>query len=164
MAEPMKSVRVLAPPADSSTSSAVTTSATPPSVQQQRQPVDPRADARRSAHEAEAYRLQIKGATEGGIKGLIIGGLFVTFLHLQFPLVRRQTLAGKTFLASWFGIFGLVTQADKYLLRFEAYNRIHDNAIRDKAMADLSSKGMLPTEHAIRQWRDRYDEDQAKRV
>lgn len=37
-------------------------------------------------------------AVQGALKGSLIGGVIVWGLHLTFPLVRRQTLAGKTFL------------------------------------------------------------------
>jgi hypothetical protein len=51
----------------------------------------------------------------------------------------------------------MVTQADKYLLRYEHHNRTTDNAIREQAMADLSRKGLVPTEVRIRAWRAAYD-------
>ena len=46
---------------------------------------------------------------------------------------------------------------DRYLLRFEAEMRQHDNAIRAKAQNELGREGVVPTEAAIRDWRDRYD-------
>lgn len=51
--------------------------------------------------EAVAYRLQVIGAKEGALKGTLIAGTLVAIANFRFPLVRRQTLAGKVFLTMW---------------------------------------------------------------
>jgi len=102
---------------------------------------------------AQAHRLQVIGAVEGGLKGLAIGGAFVTGLHYIFPLVRRQTLAGKAFLTSWFGIYGMTIYADKYLLKYEALQMKHEEAWRNQARQELAAAGRIATETAMYAWR-----------
>jgi len=103
----------------------------------------------------QAHRLQVIGAVEGGMKGLGVGGVFVTALHYIFPLVRRQTMAGKVFLTSWFGIYGMTIYADKYLLKYEALQRKHEEAWRNQARQELASSGQIATETAMHAWRTR---------
>ncbi|TNY24645.1 hypothetical protein DMC30DRAFT_385897 [Rhodotorula diobovata] len=81
--------------------------------------------ATRARHGAEdeeiAYRLQVMGAREGFIKGALVGGTLMTLANWRFPWVQRQTLAGKTFLASWAAIFGMVTHAGAFTLCSPAF-------------------------------------------
>ncbi|GAA5820231.1 hypothetical protein JCM11251_005534 [Rhodosporidiobolus azoricus] len=107
--------------------------------------------------EAIAYKLQVMGAREGGIKGLLIGGTLVALANWRFPFVQRQTLAGKAFLASWFGIFGMVTHADHYLLQYEARHRAESEKWRNMARNELAAQGTVPSETAMREWKAQYD-------
>ncbi|GAA6013802.1 hypothetical protein JCM10207_008196 [Rhodosporidiobolus poonsookiae] len=104
-----------------------------------------------------AYRLQVMGAREGFIKGALVGGTLMVLANWRFPFVRRQTLAGKTFLASWVAIFGMVTHADHYLLEYEKTHRAEQERWRTKARNELAAQGLVPSETAMRTWKANYD-------
>ncbi|GAA5996676.1 uncharacterized protein JCM10292_003128 [Rhodotorula paludigena] len=104
-----------------------------------------------------AYRLQVMGAREGAIKGTLVGVTLVALANWRFPWVQRQTLAGKAFLASWFSIFGMVTHADHYLLKWEQEHRIVSERWRNQARNELAAKGTVPSETAMRRWKADYD-------
>lgn len=71
--------------------------------------------------ENTAYRLQVIGAREGAIKGTLVAGTIVALLHWRVPFVRKQTLAGKAFLASWGTVFGVRCSASgSYFLTLTA--------------------------------------------
>ncbi|GAA5898149.1 hypothetical protein JCM6882_003337 [Rhodosporidiobolus microsporus] len=114
---------------------------------------------RHTAEEEEvAYRLQVMGAREGGIKGALVGGTLVALANWRFPFMQRQTLAGKVFLASWFAIFGMVTHADHYLLQYEARHRAESEKWRNQARNELAAQGTVPSETAMRAWKAKNDE------
>ncbi|BGP40301.1 hypothetical protein JCM10449v2_004260 [Rhodotorula kratochvilovae] len=75
----------------------------------------------------------------------------------RFPWVQRQTLAGKTFLASWAAIFGMVTHADHYLLQWETNHRVQSERWRTMARNELAAQGTVPSETAMRAWKAAYD-------
>ncbi|GAA6061362.1 hypothetical protein JCM10212_005816 [Sporobolomyces blumeae] len=104
-----------------------------------------------------AYRLQVMGAREGAIKGTIVGGTLMALAQWRFPWVQRQTLAGKSFLVMWATIFGMVTHADHYLLKWEAEHRVQAEKWRTQARNELSAKGIVPSETAMRDWKASYD-------
>ncbi|KAI5475178.1 hypothetical protein MNV49_001865 [Pseudohyphozyma bogoriensis] len=107
--------------------------------------------------EATAYRLQVLGAREGAIKGTLVAGTLVALAHWRFPLVRRQTLAGKAFLTMWGTIFGMVTHADHYLLEWEEQHRRASEKWRNQARAEMAGQGLIPTETSMRQWKAKKD-------
>ncbi|GAA5940807.1 uncharacterized protein JCM15063_000885 [Sporobolomyces koalae] len=117
--------------------------------------------AKRTYHgedEAEiAYRLQVIGAREGAIKGTAIGATLMALAQWRFPLVQRQTLAGKAFLVMWATIFGMVTHADHYLLQYEAEHRVAAEKWRTQARNELAGQGIVPSETAMRKWKEDYD-------
>ncbi|GAA5923883.1 hypothetical protein JCM1841_001424 [Sporobolomyces salmonicolor] len=115
-----------------------------------------------------AYRLQVMGAREGAIKGTLVGGTLVALANWRcaielihspdrFPWMRRQTLAGKAFLVSWVTIFGMVTHADHYLLNWEQEHRVASERWRTQARNELSAQGLVPSETAMRRWKEDYD-------
>uniref|UniRef100_A0A0K3CNY7 Uncharacterized protein n=1 Tax=Rhodotorula toruloides TaxID=5286 RepID=A0A0K3CNY7_RHOTO len=107
-----------------------------------------------------AYRLQIIGAREGAIRGTLIAGAAVAlcvFSSSPFPLVRRQTLAGKAFLVSWGTIFGMIIYADHYLLKWEQDHRIQAERWREMARRELSSKGIIASETTMQKWKSDFD-------
>ncbi|BGP16313.1 hypothetical protein JCM10213_006469 [Rhodosporidiobolus nylandii] len=104
-----------------------------------------------------AYRLQVMGAREGFIKGSLIGGTLMFLANWRFPFVRRQTLAGKVFLASWASIFGMVTHADHYLLQYEQRHRAESERWRTMARNELAAQGVVPSETHMREWKAEYD-------
>ncbi|KAM0752737.1 hypothetical protein T439DRAFT_323351 [Meredithblackwellia eburnea MCA 4105] len=105
----------------------------------------------------QAYRLQVLGAREGAIKGTLVAGTLMLLANWRYPLVRRQTLAGKSFLVMWGTIFGLVTHADKYLLRWEDEHRIASERWRNVARTELASKGVIPSETMMQDWKRQKD-------
>ncbi|KAK4700743.1 hypothetical protein P7C70_g5499, partial [Phenoliferia sp. Uapishka_3] len=119
--------------------------------------------------EAQAYRLQVIGAREGAIKGTLVAGTLMILANWRYPLVRRQTLAGKCFLVMWGTIFGLVTHADKYLLKWEEEHRIASERWRNVARAEpvltcafvlkteLAATGSVPSETTMRKWKEKKD-------
>ncbi|KPV74927.1 uncharacterized protein RHOBADRAFT_65104 [Rhodotorula graminis WP1] len=117
--------------------------------------------ATRARHGAEdeeiAYRLQVMGAREGFIKGALVGGTLMALANWRFPWVQRQTLAGKTCVASWVAIFGMVTHADHYLLEWEQQHRVQSERWRTMARNELAAKGTVPSETAMRAWKASYD-------
>ncbi|KAK4335377.1 hypothetical protein RTBOTA2_004125 [Rhodotorula toruloides] len=104
-----------------------------------------------------AYRLQIIGAREGAIRGTLIAGAAVALANWRFPLVRRQTLAGKAFLVSWGTIFGMIIYADHYLLKWEQDHRIQAERWREMARRELSSKGIIASETTMQKWKSDFD-------
>ncbi|GAA6047479.1 hypothetical protein NBRC10513_004006 [Rhodotorula toruloides] len=130
-----------------------------------------------------AYRLQIIGAREGAIRGTLIAGAAVALCvfssspaNWRFPLVRRQTLAGKAFLVSWGTIFGMIIYAgslalpppqhvahtdkertDHYLLKWEQDHRIQAERWREMARRELSSKGIIASETTMQKWKSDFD-------
>ncbi|GAA5988426.1 hypothetical protein JCM11641_005338 [Rhodosporidiobolus odoratus] len=104
-----------------------------------------------------AYRLQVMGAREGFLKGSLVGGTLMFLANWRFPWVRRQTLAGKVFLASWASIFGMVTHADHYLLEYEKGHRASQERWRTMARNELAAKGVVPSETHMREWKADYD-------
>ncbi|GAA5870888.1 hypothetical protein JCM1840_002720 [Sporobolomyces johnsonii] len=104
-----------------------------------------------------AYRLQVMGAREGAIKGTLLGGTLVALANWRFPWMQRQTLAGKAFLVSWVTIFGMVTHADHYLLNWEQEHRVASERWRTQARNELSAQGLVPSETAMRRWKEDYD-------
>ncbi|GAA5983492.1 hypothetical protein JCM10908_000307 [Rhodotorula pacifica] len=111
----------------------------------------------RTRHGAEdediAYRLQVMGAREGAIKGTVVGATLMAL----FPWVQRQTLAGKSFLVMWATIFGMVTHADHYLLKWEHEHRVQSERWRTAARSELAAQGTVPSESAMRAWKANYD-------
>ncbi|KAJ8294105.1 hypothetical protein OF846_002675 [Rhodotorula toruloides] len=77
-------------------------------------------------------------------------------LH-SFPLVRRQTLAGKAFLVSWGTIFGMIIYADHYLLKWEQDHRIQAERWREMARRELSAKGIIASETTMQKWKTDFD-------
>lgn len=71
-------------------------------------------------------------------------------------LSRKQRLPFKAFLVSLCTIFGVVTSADKALLNYERYQRLHESAIRKEARTDLARRGLAPTETEIMKWREEH--------
>jgi hypothetical protein len=69
---------------------------------------------------------------------------------------RRQTLPFKAFLVTFCTIFGVVTSADRALLNYERYQRLHESAIRQEARIDLARRGLLPTETEIMRWKEEH--------
>ncbi|GAA5877154.1 hypothetical protein JCM3774_003317 [Rhodotorula dairenensis] len=115
----------------------------------------------RTRHGAEdediAYRLQVMGAREGAIKGTLVGATLMALANWRFPWVRRQTLAGKSFLVMWATIFGMVTHADHYLLKWEHEHRVQSERWRTAARSELAAQGTVPSESAMRAWKADYD-------
>ncbi|KAH8921541.1 hypothetical protein BT69DRAFT_1264358 [Atractiella rhizophila] len=107
----------------------------------------------RQAQVDQAARLQALGAREGMIKWTAIGLVTVTAAHFAFPKFRRQTLAGKAFLVSWFTCFGLCTHAEKYLQVYERQQAIYEREWRTRARADLTRQGIISTETALLKWK-----------
>ncbi|BGP08209.1 hypothetical protein JCM10049v2_004055 [Rhodotorula toruloides] len=111
-----------------------------------------------------AYRLQIIGAREGAIRGTLVAGAAVALwgfsssrANWRFPLVRRQTLAGKAFLVSWGTIFGMIIYADHYLLKWEQDHRIQAERWREMARRELSAKGIIASETTMQKWKTDFD-------
>ncbi|CDR40912.1 RHTO0S05e08702g1_1 [Rhodotorula toruloides] len=78
-------------------------------------------------------------------------------LH-SFPLVRRQTLAGKAFLVSWGTIFGVrCLSSHHYLLKWEQDHRIQAERWRDMARRELSAKGIIASETTMQKWKADFD-------
>ncbi|SGY20820.1 BQ5605_C016g08150 [Microbotryum silenes-dioicae] len=123
------------------------------------------ATAERVKHHAEdedlAYRLQIMGAREGAIKGTLVAGTLVALCNWRFPWMQRQTLAGKAFLTMWGTIFGMVTHADHYLLKWEAEHRRKAEEWRTRARIELAAQGLVPSETTMRAWKKKDDERKA---
>ncbi|KAG0657053.1 hypothetical protein C6P46_006715 [Rhodotorula mucilaginosa] len=115
----------------------------------------------RTRHGAEdediAYRLQVMGAREGAIKGTVVGATLMALANWRFPWVQRQTLAGKSFLVMWATIFGMVTHADHYLLKWEQEHRVQSERWRTAARSELAAQGTVPSESAMRAWKANYD-------
>ncbi|GAA5898153.1 hypothetical protein JCM6882_003338 [Rhodosporidiobolus microsporus] len=107
--------------------------------------------------EEVAYRLQVIGAREGAIRWTLIAGAAMLFANHRYPLVARHTLAGKAFVVSWFSIFGMVINADHYLLEWEQQHRIASEKWRELARKELAAKGTIPTETAMRAWKVDHD-------
>lgn len=51
-------------------------------------------------------------------------------------------------------VFGLVIGADRALLHHERFQRANEADVRTEARIDLSRRGLVPTETAIRKWRE----------
>lgn len=135
---------------------------------------------------ATAYRLQILGAREGAVKGTLISATLVTLGNWRFPLVARQTLAGKAFLIScvskppplpfhtilrsdelnrcygrWGTIAGLVIGAESYLIPFEREQRERSERWRTVARNELAATGTVPSESRMQQWKRDKDSEYA---
>lgn len=106
---------------------------------------------------AKAYRLQVMGAREGAIKGTLVAGTLMLLANWRFPLVRRQTLAGKAFLTMWGTIFGMSIYSDKYLIAYEQHQRASSERWRNRARQELSAQGTIPTESLMMQWKAKRD-------
>ncbi|SCZ88191.1 BZ3500_MvSof-1268-A1-R1_Chr2-1g04248 [Microbotryum saponariae] len=79
----------------------------------------------------------------------------------RFPWMQRQTLAGKAFLTMWGTIFGMVTHADYYLLKWEAEHRRKAEEWRTRARIELAAQGSVPSETTMRAWKKKDDERKA---
>ncbi|GJE84669.1 hypothetical protein PsYK624_007450 [Phanerochaete sordida] len=112
----------------------------------------------RRRHHAEsvqrAYDVQVRAGLEGAAKFTALGLGLAVLGHNTWPFFRRQTLAIKGFLVTGFGIFGLVTYAERALQKLEASERLREGALRKQARIELSQQGLVPTETAIAQWKD----------
>jgi len=95
------------------------------------------------------YKVQVRGALEGGIRWTIYGFITITAAHLYFPRFARQTLALKAYMISGFTTFGAVTWAERRLLSHEAVQRKVDDRRRREAMSSLSNAGHFPGERQI---------------
>jgi len=116
-------------------------------------------------HEAEvSYRLQVIGAREGFLKGSLISGPLMIFAHYRYPFVRRQTLAGKCFLALWGSIAGMAYYSDKYLLEWEKAHRAESEKWRTQARKELAATGIVPSEKDMMRWKERTDETRASQL
>ncbi|GAA5856767.1 hypothetical protein JCM8547_008831 [Rhodosporidiobolus lusitaniae] len=104
-------------------------------------------------HGEEDEEVAFIGAREGFIRGTLIAGGLMALAQWRFPLVRRQTLAGRAFVVSWGSIFGMVIYADHYLLEWEQAHKREQEKWREAARRDLSSRGSIPTESAMRAWK-----------
>jgi len=109
-------------------------------------------DPERKRRQAEAYKLQVAGASEGALRWTLYGLIFSTTLHFTWPWFRKQTLAGKGFIVSSFTIFGLVTWADHYLLSYEKNERQENEMLRHAAQRHISNSGRIASEGEIRAW------------
>lgn len=81
--------------------------------------------------------------------------------HISWPSLiatYRHTLPFKAFLVSISTVFGLVLSADTALLRHERFQRANESDIRTEARIDLARRGLVPTETAIRQWREEHEQ------
>merc|ERR1712072_92475 len=115
-------------------------------------------DKYRAGNADLAQRMQTQAGIRGGLGGLAVGSLLMLFAQARYPWVRRQTLAGKAFLACWPAAFGFTIYAENALMAFEKDNQGYDNAVRQKAMQELGKMGKMSTETNIRLWRDKYEE------
>ncbi|POY74651.1 hypothetical protein BMF94_2413 [Rhodotorula taiwanensis] len=80
------------------------------------------------------------GAREGAIKGTVVGATLMAL-----------------FLVMWATIFGMVTHADHYLLKWEHEHRVQSERWRTIARSELAAKGTVPSESAMRAWKVDYD-------
>lgn len=113
----------------------------------------PQRKRHRDEHVQYAYKIQTEAALRGMLVWTIAGASTVFMAHHLFPLVRRQTLAGKAFLTSGFTIFGLCTGAEAVLQHHETQQRSEENIIRDRARLELGKRGMVASEAEIERWR-----------
>ncbi|KNZ57647.1 uncharacterized protein VP01_2109g3 [Puccinia sorghi] len=110
-----------------------------------------------------AYSLQVKGATEGGIRWAIYSTILCGMSHLYWPFFRKQTLAFKAFLVSSATMSGMVIWADYYLLRHEKKIRRADDMMRRQARkgktsfplspTNLGERGIIATETELDKWK-----------
>lgn len=108
---------------------------------------------RRSDAVDYAHKLQIWHGSMGMLKYSCYGAILMYLANLRFPWVQRQTLAGKAFVVSSFGIFGLVVSADSHLLSHERQQGSVENEVRRRALEDLSANhGIVASEGQIRRW------------
>ncbi|PWN28487.1 hypothetical protein BDZ90DRAFT_231474 [Jaminaea rosea] len=113
----------------------------------------PQRKRHRDDHVQYAYTIQREAGLRGMLIWTIAGASTVFMAHHLFPLVRRQTLAGKAFLTSGFTIFGLCTGAESVLQHHETQQRSEENLIRDRARAELGRRGVVASEAEIERWR-----------
>jgi len=100
----------------------------------------------------KAHELQIKAGIKGSAQYTGLGLGVVIIGHHTWPLFRLQTLPFKAFLVSAFTMFGLVVTADDVLLKHTARRRREIGALRKEARIDLTRRGIIPTETALREW------------
>ncbi|KAH9442870.1 hypothetical protein MJO28_014195 [Puccinia striiformis f. sp. tritici] len=100
-----------------------------------------------------AYSLQVKGATEGGVRWAIYSTILCGIGHIYWPFFRKQTLAFKGFLISSATMSGMVIWADYYLLRHEKKIRRADDMMRRQARKDLGERGIIATESELNKWK-----------
>lgn len=100
-----------------------------------------------------AYSLQVKGATEGGIRWAIYSSILCGMGQLYWPFFRKQTLAFKSFLVSSATMSGMVIWADYYLLRHEKQIRKADDMMRRQARKELGERGIIATETELNKWK-----------
>ncbi|PLW18906.1 hypothetical protein PCANC_11562 [Puccinia coronata f. sp. avenae] len=100
-----------------------------------------------------AYSLQVKGATEGGIRWATYSTILCGIGHLYWPFFRKQTLAFKGFLVSSATMSGMVIWADYYLLRHEKKIRRADDMMRRQARQELGERGIIATETELNKWK-----------
>lgn len=102
--------------------------------------------------------------------------------------MRRQTLAGKCFLALWGSIAGMAYYSDKYLLEWEKAHRAEsekwrtqarkgeprslalsggvqaDESARVRHITELAATGIVPSEKDMMRWKERTDETRASQL
>ncbi|CAK5263078.1 unnamed protein product, partial [Mycena citricolor] len=102
----------------------------------------------------QAYTLQIKSGLQGAFRGLSTGLGLTIIAHYSWPWFRRQTFPFKGFLVCTSTLFGMVISAEAALQEFEAVRRHEENEIRNRARLDLARQGIIPTETALRKWKE----------
>ncbi|MBW0525029.1 hypothetical protein O181_064744 [Austropuccinia psidii MF-1] len=105
-----------------------------------------------SDHEI-AYKLQVKGATQGAIRWAIYSTILCGIGHVYWPFFRKQTLAFKGFVISSATMSGMVIWADHYLLKHEKYLRKADDIMRRQARKELAERGLIATETELNKWK-----------
>ncbi|KZV69174.1 hypothetical protein PENSPDRAFT_686656 [Peniophora sp. CONT] len=108
--------------------------------------------ARRRAEVDRATEVQTRAAIFGGLQYGLVGAGAATIAHYSWPAFRKQTLAGKAFLVSIVGIYGFVMNAESALMAHENAHRKADGNMRRAARAELTSRGIVPTETEILKW------------
>ncbi|KZW03918.1 hypothetical protein EXIGLDRAFT_715949 [Exidia glandulosa HHB12029] len=108
----------------------------------------------RAAHVQTAQSLQLHGAINGGLEGGLVGLLFAGVAHHTWNAFRRKTFQFKVFVVLGFTMAGFVFGAESALVQFERAQRLHENNLRRRAQAALTSRGIHPTEAAIQAWKN----------